>query len=138
MAETDGKNKLSVLWTKIKGIKNIRLIIGIIIAALLMLLYFNYSAKKSETANTTENSEETATEEVYTDYEKKLAAVLSQIDGVGKTNVMITYDSDGKEVIGVIVVAEGADDPLTEIRIRRAVATALKIGYNGIEVYSMS
>ena len=41
------------------------------------------------------------------------------------------------EVIGVIVVAEGADDAVTKLAIMRAVQTALKVDSSCVEIYPL-
>lgn len=134
-----GKNndKINELLTKIKGIKHIKIIIGILIAAIIMLVYVGITSNKTnETINENTMQDISETNATYSENEEKLADILERIEGIGKTKVMITY-RDEEKVNGVIVVAEGADNPLSEWKIRHAVQTALKIDYHSIEVYSM-
>ncbi|MGN0768639.1 MAG: hypothetical protein ACI4M8_04695, partial [Christensenellales bacterium] len=109
-----------------------------LIAAIIMLIYGSLTTEKNSAADT--KSEPTGGADVknvsYSESEEKLADILSRIDGIGQTKVMISY-SDNDAVCGVIVVAEGADNPLAEWKIRHAVQTALKIDYHSVEVYSM-
>lgn len=139
------------------------------------------------------NSVETASRAVETesksDVEKKLAAILSKIEGAGRVDVMITYASDGeivpaydtrqnenrtqervkeggtrsinqsdheKKIVyeevqgggkkpivikelkpvarGVVVVAEGARDPVVKEKISRAVRVLMDISIHKVEV----
>ncbi|MCC8100812.1 MAG: stage III sporulation protein AG, partial [Clostridiales bacterium] len=42
---------------------------------------------------------EEGTEELTTELEERLARILSQVEGIGETRVMITLKSDGKKVV---------------------------------------
>ncbi len=66
--------------------------------------------------------------------EKKLAAVLEQIDGVSDVTVMI--DSENNRAQGVIIVAKGAENTGTKNNISNAAAAALGIPQHKIEVFS--
>ena len=102
-----------------------------------MLVYVGITSNKTnETINENTMQDISETNATYSENEEKLADILERIEGIGKTKVMITY-TDEEKVNGVIVVAEGADNPLSEWKIRHAVQTALKIDYHSIEVYSM-
>ncbi len=134
MEQNNSGDKMREILTKIKGIKNIKLIICILTVAIALLIYGNVVGKidkdKKEPVAT-----DTARNVAYSESEEKLADILEQIDGIGKTKVMISYDENEK-IKGVIVVATGADNPLAEWKIRHAVQTALKIDYHSVEVYS--
>ena len=67
------------------------------------------------------------------DLEDRLCAILSAIEGVGEVRVMVVEGEQGVAE-GVLVVAEGADDAGTCIRIQRAVKTLLGIELSRIEV----
>lgn len=138
MEQNKKNDKINEILTKIKGIKHIKIIICVLIAAIIMLIYGSLTTGKNSAADT--KSEPTGSADVktvsYSESEEKLADILSRIEGIGQTKVMISY-SDNDAVCGVIVVAEGADNPLAEWKIRHAVQTALKIDYHSVEVYSM-
>lgn len=138
MEQNKKNDKINEILTKIKGIKHIKIIICVLIAAIIMLIYGSLTTGKNSTADT--KSEPTGGADIknvsYSENEEKLADILSRIEGIGQTKVMISY-SDNDAVCGVIVVAEGADNPLAEWKIRHAVQTALKIDYHSVEVYSM-
>ncbi len=180
------KVKIKEIIARLKKIKHIEIIIGVIAVVLMIVIYAGVSAKdKTSSAAKTEN---TAVYEKNSDWEKKLADILSTVEGVGKTEVMITYASttekitanttttsnntstsnngntnsstsitqapvivtnSGKsepyitkeimpEIKGVIIVAEGADNPVTRLAIMRAVQTALQINASNIEIFAMN
>ena len=134
------RTKLKTYWEKIKDIKNIKIIVVLLVVAVIFTIYgviSNRIATQKQTSVTTTVKQEKSESTVeYSEKEKKLADILSYIDGIGETKVMISGEAD--KYTGVIVVAQGADKPLVEWRIRHAVQTALKIDYNSIEVYSMN
>ncbi|NLV88625.1 MAG: sporulation stage III protein AG [Tissierellia bacterium] len=173
-----------------KFINNLFIILGISIIFLIVTNYILDS--KKEVANTENEfkSQVSFDEEVdYSAYlEKKLANILSKLEGVGKVNVMVTLENsvekvtatnttqskesiienDGEggtrqvqredltlqvvtrgndgsllvvkeikpTVLGVIVIAEGADDPEVKEKLYEAVKTVLGIKANKVQVYS--
>lgn len=76
-----------------------------------------------------------ATKSTKSSTEIKLTEILSSIDGVGATDVMINQTDD--EITGVIIVCEGADRIMTRNDILNAVSTALNIEKSIIAIYSM-
>ena len=184
-------SKAKELITKIKSIKHIEIIIAIIAVALMILIFSGLDFTKSKTSSST-SSELIQPQNSYSDasisaWEEKLSNILSQIDGVGKAEVMITAKSSEEkitakttttntsssqnnsgnlttstnttespvivnnngtsepyvlkeimpEIIGVIVVAEGADSAITKLAIMRAVQTVLHVDASCVEIYPM-
>lgn len=179
------KKKLSELTARIKSVKHIEIILAVVAVAVMIIIFTGFKNK----SNASDVKETTVKEVVdeqsgVTVWEKKLAGILSGIDGVGKAEVMITAKSttekvtanttsttntasgsgvntttsvttspvivtnNGKsepyvikelmpEIIGVIVVAEGADNAVTKLSIMRAVQTALNIDSSCVEIYPM-
>lgn len=68
-----------------------------------------------------------------TDAERRMCAVLSDIDGAGRVRVMIAEDANGK-CTGVLVVADGARDLKTYLTIQRAVRALTGIDAERIEI----
>lgn len=180
--------KIKGVVAKLKSIKHIEIIIAVIAVALMILIFAGVKNTSDKDKSTTENETViSSTGSTVSDWEKKLAEVLSSIDGVGKTEVMITAKSttekvtanttttntsssqnnsgnittstnttaspvivnnNGKsepyilkelmpEVMGVIVVAEGADSAVTKLAIMRAVQTVLQVNSACVEIYPM-
>lgn len=78
--------------------------------------------------------EEAAQESVIlSETEKKLMAILSNIDGVGAVEVMICETEEG--VQSVVVVCEGARDILVNMHVREAVCTAVGTKANAVKIY---
>lgn len=68
-----------------------------------------------------------------TSLENRLEKTLSQIEGVGRVSVMIV-ENENAQAEGALVVAEGADDIGTCLRIQYAVSTLLNLNIGQIEV----
>jgi len=85
-----------VLIDKLRKVKHIEIIIAIVIGLIILSVYFNPFANKNE------DKTETGSISINTDTslsdEERLKAVLATISGVGKTEVMITYET-GTELI---------------------------------------
>jgi len=171
-------------------------VIFIIIGAIIIIAggsFFEKDIKEEADSEPKNNSVEVVSnsvEEVSTDVERKLAAILSKINGTGKVDVMITYVS-GKELVpaydittnenstqekdkeggtrsikesdqekriafeeqqggvrkpiilkdmqpvvkGVVVVAEGASEPVVKENICRAVQVLMDIPVHKVQVF---
>lgn len=178
------------IFAKLKSIKHIEIIIAVIAVALMILIFAGIGKDSGESKvkdGTGAAVGSTATGHSVSEWEKRLGEVLSNIDGVGRAEVMITAKSttekvtanttttntsssqnssgnvttstnttaspvivnnNGKsepyilkelmpEVLGVIVVAEGADSAVTKLAIMRAVQTVLQVNAACVEIYPM-
>ena len=104
------------IWRSARG----RTYLIIALIALLCLIVMNGSVDNGASA---------------TPMEKRMEGVLSQIDGAGKVKVMVREDKD--EIVGVLVVCEGARDVGVRLRIQKAVNTLLAIDNDRIDVALM-
>lgn len=106
---------------------------NILIIALLLALFvaigFALYGSKSKVSSVVADAGKTATE-------IKLTRILGEIDGVGKTEVMINECEGG--ISGVIIVCEGADKIMIRNDILNAVSTALGIDRGNIAIYAMN
>ncbi|MGC2872952.1 hypothetical protein ACPW7J_07580 [Ihubacter sp. rT4E-8] len=66
--------------------------------------------------------------------ESALCSFLSEIKGVGEVNVMIRYGEESK-VSGVIVTAQGAEDPVVRSSIVKGVSTLFDIPVSSVMVF---
>lgn len=66
--------------------------------------------------------------------ETALCNILTDIKGVGKVDVMLQYNSD-EEISGVIVTAEGADDPVIRNNLVNAVRAVFNIPVSSVMVF---
>ena len=125
------KIKGSALLKKIKGIKNIRLIAAIFIIAVALLIY-------SSVATNNAVRDASGTESAYgmDSEESRLASVLEGLEGVGRVETMITR-GENDEIVGVIVIAEGAEDIGVRLRLLSAVTTAMGVDKQIVNVYTM-
>ena len=80
-------------WGKFKALKNKEIILAVLIGAVILMIYF-LPGSRQEAASAAPAAAQVS---VRSD-EERLKEVLSHIRGVGKTEVMITYESDGELV----------------------------------------
>ena len=126
--------------SRIKYSKNMEIGIGVLILAVLLIVYFVSGSGISVGASSK-----------MTDEEVRLAGTLSNIKGVGNVTVMITsndemistggmYGEDEiktRKIEGVVVVAEGASDVSIKIDLINAVCFALNLKTYQVEVFEM-
>ena len=105
------------------------LLISCLLVILIGLAFLLYGSKNKISAASSDGVARSSTE-------LKLMRILSEIDGVGKAEVMITEGKDGVE--GVIIVCEGAYNIMTRDDILNAAATALNVEKNNIAIYAMN
>lgn len=117
--------------------------IVIVIMILAVNIYINNDNDKA-TYNTVVPTA-TPPDNTASDVELRLERILTQIEGAGKTDVMITYQSYATSAeqeaalpLGAVIIAEGADDLGVRIKIQQAVQTALGIEAHQIKIFKMS
>ena len=123
-----GKSVASGLVKKLKGIKNIQIIAVIFIIAVALIIYSTVMTSKQKQDATASVST------VMTSDEQRLSSILSNIDGAGRVETMITMQ-DGRP-IGVLVIADGADSITVRLRLIDATATALGVDKSIVNVFS--
>ena len=126
------KVKSSGFFKKLKGIKNIQLIVAIFIIAVALLIYSTVATGK---AASSVSGTESGSSSVMDDEERRLAAILGGIEGAGRVETMITRRDD--EVVGVLVIAEGADDIKVMLKLLEATTTAMGVDKSIVDVYTM-
>jgi stage III sporulation protein AG len=145
------------MWDKLKNDKYVKdllvkLLTILFVAAIALLLFDVLTQSKDgrrqivDMDGGTEYTEETA---LATEEEVRLEKILSQMKGVGDTNVMITYQNveepdavfsteninKSRKVEGVIVASEGAGDILVRSSIIDAVSTVFDIPASNVVVF---
>lgn len=130
MEVSDNRNssKASGFLKKLKGVKNLQIIVVIFIIAVALVIYSTVMTKKSA-----QDGDAVSVGSVQTSDEQRLSAMLSNLVGAGKVETMITQ-SDGK-ITGVLVIAEGADNITVRIRLIDATATALGVSKDIVSVF---
>ena len=100
-------------------------LIFLLAAGLLLLLWPKSSGSGSAEKN----------EDVFTNEEKRLCAVLSKIDGVGNVYALLSEEPNRRgEYTGAVVVCSGAGSPDTRLRVIQAVSAFTGLGSNRIIV----
>ena len=108
---------------KIKGIKNIKIIALIFIIAIALIIYSSVAADKESEKQSFQNDDET-----------RLASILSSVEGAGEVETMITKSSG--QIVGVLVIADGANNPIVRLRLLSATASALGVDSDTVSVMS--
>ncbi len=116
------KIKGSEAWAKIKNVKNVRIIAVVFIIAIALIIY--------STVVASDDSQKTTS--VMSDDEKRLSAILSSVEGAGEVETMITR-ADGR-IVGVLVIADGAGNPLVRLRLLDATSSALGVDEDIVSV----
>ena len=149
--------KFKKIIAKIRSVKNIEIYIAVALGVIVLAiaLFGNVSTK---------NVGENASGESYiAEMEHKIVSVIQKIDGVGKVEVAITHDATNEavyayeegtnnlifvkgepvviktlppKILGVVVVAEGADNPIVRMKINEAVVTLLDVDENRVQVFT--
>ena len=100
-------------------------LIFLLAAGLLLLLWPKSSGSGSAEKN----------EDVFTNEEKRLCAVLSKIDGVGNVYALLSEEPNRRgEYTGAVVVCSGAGSPDTRLRVIQAVSAFTGLVSNRIIV----
>ena len=121
-------NGINKFFQKVKSIKNIEIYIALILAVIVIICVFAGSGVK--------NTSKTVDNDTYpNEMEHKICSVIQKIDGCGKAQVAISYDG-GEDVIGVVVVAEGATDPIIRFKIVQVVVTLLDVDSSSVSVFT--
>ena len=68
--------------------------------------------------------------------EQALEKILGEVAGTGRVAVMI-HENQEKQVVGVIVAAQGAENARTRLCLYQAVTTALQISADQVEILPM-
>lgn len=113
---------MSELSKCFSGVKNIRAGSWLLLAAALLVLLL-LTGRKTESAGVADGTE------------ARMERVLNAVDGAGNVKVMIMEEAGS--VIGVLVVAEGADDVSVRLRLQSAVHTLMSIDNADISVVPM-
>ena len=114
---------------KLKSVKNIEIYVALILAVIVILFVF--------VGGGTKNASKTASDDTYiSEMEHKICSVIQNIAGCGKADVVISYGANDDEVIGVVVVAEGANDPIVRFKIVEVVVTLLDVDSSSVQVFT--
>ena len=137
-------SKFKEIAEKCRKIKGFEIICALVIAAVAICVYFSVNAITAKDKGATSTSKLEKQEGLV----GEVKSILSQIDGVGECDVIITYKYAEEEINvgsmnstdniqGVVVVAQGGQDVYTRIKITNALCTLLKIEAKNIQIFEM-
>lgn len=132
--------KIKNFAKKCKKIKGFEIICALVIAVIAICIYFSVNAVK------TSSDEQTSASASESKIEVGIKNLLSQIDGVGACDVLVTYKPSDESangdamdstdnIQGVVVVAQGGQDVLVRIKIINALCTLLNIQADDIQIF---
>ena len=122
-------NGIKKFFQKIKSIKNIEIYVALILALVVIIFVF--------AGGGTKNASKTEEDDTYIgQMEHKICSVIQKIAGCGKAEVVISYSGDEENVVGVVVVAEGANDPIIRFKIVEVVVTLLDVDSSNVQVFT--
>ncbi|MDE6550197.1 MAG: hypothetical protein K2M44_01685 [Clostridia bacterium] len=130
-----GISKFKSWVAKVKTIKHIEVIIVIAVCIIAVLIYLGVS-KGIKSSDTVFKPYDEVNVSSGDDKADRLTEILSSMSGVGSCKVMLTY-GDNDVVEGVVIVAEGADNTQTKLRIIDAVSALLKVDSGCVKIYKM-
>lgn len=115
---------------KLKKLGRNDFIIIALLGVMLLVVAIPSSPKDGNSVIQTDNSD-------MSEEEVKLKETLEQIEGVGRTTVMITRDG-ANGTAGVLIVTEGADNRMVKQQISEAVSALFGIEMHKIIIVKMS
>ena len=117
--------KWKIAKSKLRDALIVSFLALLLVFAVWKIFYISPSAK--------ETSDIAPSAETATEREKSLAALLSQIEGVGEAEVRICETED--KVQSVVVVCDGAKNILVNINVCEAVSAALGVKAGNVKIY---
>jgi|AGTN01.1.fsa_nt_gi hypothetical protein len=92
------KTKVKSVIAKLKTIKNIEIIVGVVIIAIVALIYSTVTSNQGKAKTASPAKTDAVTSNLADGLESRLEQILSQIDGAGQVKVMITFESSAEIV----------------------------------------
>ena len=148
---SDKPQRSKFKWVeKLKNIKHIEIYITIIFVIILILIFFSSTStnnKPNSYNKTTPTIQDNSVTTYVSNIETKLEDILSQVQGAGKVNVMLTLDMNSTtikdneiqmntfpQVKGIIIVADGVENTSVKMNILKAVQAVIDISSGRIEI----
>ncbi len=119
-----------------------------------IVLIFISTLVESDTKNSNNNNEVTSTKSYCEKLQTELENIISYIDGVGRTKILLTIDTSSEivyqeksenqtkqlepKIRGVIVVCDGGNNPIVVQNIINALRSVLDISASKISVSKLS
>lgn len=139
-SESEKKTVRSLLTGMGKQQWAVLLLTGILLA----VIAFPTSGGNSKSALSENVFEETEGSGTGTDLELRLQNLLENVEGVGRVKVILMtgqdtgiYGSTYSEITGVLIAAEGADNPVTVQNIQQAVMALFQVDAHKIKIMKM-
>lgn len=140
--------KLKDLFVKLKQVKHLEIIAGIVILAVVLVIYFSCVSCSTKDAPD-EQTADLGDLDYCASMQIQLEKIVSEISGVGDASVVINWDrsvsvsfgggtSENPKATGVIVVCDGGNSTKVKLDVTFAVSTLLDLSIEKIMVYPKS
>ena len=139
--------KLSAIFAKLKGVKNIQLIAGCAAVILVLTVYFAFASCGGDTAATGADDADLSDADYCTAMQVRIENTVSQIAGVGSCSVVINWDkpaspshgfssapSENPKPLGALIVCDGGGSTKVKLDVMFAVSTLLDLSIEKIIV----
>lgn len=126
---------MAQLMQRLKQIKGLPVVAGLLLLGILLLALSYLLPQNAEK----EAYPQPSPEYTPTQLEQRLSAILEGIRGVGDVRVLIHAEQgqESGEIVGVLIVAQGADELTVRSELMRAARTALDLPAEAVEVFAM-
>lgn len=128
--------KESAVWAKLRSPRS-PVLLALAVALIAVMIYMALNLHSCSSSSGTMAGSGSLWRSSTATSRSDLGAILSQIEGAGDTEVLVTYDKSGA-LVGVIVVSEGASNSQVSVRLMRAVQTATGARMDQIEIFAKS
>lgn len=129
LRDVKGKIVKSKWFGKLKKVKNLEIVLAMALAFVAIVVYFAlcFGARGEKVSRP---------EIEMTEAEARVARMISELAGVGEARVLITNGAD-KAVVGVVIVAEGAESMDNRVKMIRLAEKATGARVDQIEIFEM-
>lgn len=131
------KKMTDTIKSNLKTLRKKDIIICLSIAfAVIMLTFSSVELLENNNSPPKDINTLSSSQSNYTEFEKRLSEILSKIDGAGNVNVLVNCRDNTNEIIGTVILFEGADIPETRIKLQLATQTVLGIEASQIKIFA--
>lgn len=116
----------------------------LLLGLLLTVAAMPVSSKNKGTLSIQKGADSSGDEITHSELEEKLADLLANVEGVGQVKVILMtggeknlYSQESEQITGVLIAAEGADDPVTVQNIQQAVMALFQVDAHKIRIMKM-
>ena len=134
--------KIKDLFDRLKSVKHIELMLGGLVLAVVLIIYFSCVSCSGDTSASTDVSNA----DYCTAMQVRIEKAVSEISGVGNASVVVNWDksvtssimnsvTDNPKATGALIVCDGGNNAKVKVDVIFAVSTLLDLPIDKIVVY---